>query len=73
MRGDPLATDQSQPTSHRYLAFYHLAPRTLPPPQFANVENDNYVVYTQPSQPVEAVVRTENELRNKIGDLALRN
>ena len=32
MRGDPLATDQSQPTSHRYLAFYHLAPRTLPPP-----------------------------------------
>ena len=32
MRGDPLATDQSQLTSHRYLAFYHLAPRTLPPP-----------------------------------------
>jgi len=32
VRGDPLATDQSQPTSHRYLAFYHLAPRTLPPP-----------------------------------------
>jgi len=32
VRGDPLATDQSQFTSHRYLAFYHLAPRTLPPP-----------------------------------------
>jgi len=34
VRGDPLATDQSQPTSHRYLAFYHLAPRTLPPPPY---------------------------------------
>jgi len=32
VRGDPLATDQSQPTSYRYLAFYHLAPRTLPSP-----------------------------------------
>ena len=43
MRGDPLATDQSQPTSHRYLAFYHLAPRTLPPPYWRNQHHHHHV------------------------------
>ena len=57
VRGDPLATDQSQPASHRYLAFYHLAPRTLPLPViskqvysenafFSSVTYFNYYVTT---------------------------